>query len=225
MVTRRAALRFSGTALCGATGGCLLVQEDSEEGTDRSRESAAARSPAETDQPEATPDDRSLDGLLQFSAEVIRDSSRESPARIAAELVNTGTETVRIGTGPTLLFSDHGADDDLERADDVVIDPDSYIGPWGEPYRTEAGCWRFPEDGSTLVQSSWERRELAPGDPFRETYRVLTRGDAVPCLPAGTYRYQDLVSGPPESREYTVTLTLEIDSQSDLTTRTEGPTY
>lgn len=225
MVTRREALRFSGTALCGVAGGCLYARDDSEERANRSGGSSTARSPGKTQQSEASPDDTRLEERLRFSANVIRKSSSDSPVRIAAELVNTGSETVQIGTGPTLLFSDHGPNDDLKRADDIVIDPGSYIGPWGEPYRTEAGCWRFPEDGSMLVQSSWERRELDPDDPFRETYEVLTRGDASPCLPEGVYRYQDRISGPPESHEYTLTLVLEIDSSGKLTTRTRGPTH
>lgn len=173
--------------------------------------------PPSTESPTASP---TQSVPVTFSAEVLRQATKEHPPQLRARLENQSSETVQVGFGPTLLFSDSSASDELEWDDQLVIDPETYIGPWGEPTHSE-GCWRFPEDGSRLVQSSSNWHDLSPGDSLTETYEVYTHGMSGPCLPEGTYQFQDKGYLEKEGNPLILTLSLEIDTDQQLMVNTE----
>ena len=154
--------------------------------------------------------------VLELTGSVVAQSSAEEPARIAATLTNAGSGTVSVGFGPTLLFSDSGPGEELASPDPLVLDPDGHGVLRSEPVQAEDGCWRYPQDGIRRVQSSLEYRELAPGDELGEAYAVYTGTDAQSCLPAGSYRQQDIVETPEPIRTATLTLTIDIDGTQTL---------
>jgi len=165
---------------------------------------------------------------------MLQQPSAEEPARFEARLRNVGSKTVTLGMGPTLLFSDNAAADDLQWADAIVIDPETYIGPWEDPFRTDDECWRYPNDGRTLVQSILEETEVAPGDSITETYEVYTRGKTRSCLPKGRYYFQDkngFRSGAlqgtdsmnKEARDMILTVVLQIDGKHRITVQAQNP--
>lgn len=119
------------------------------------------------------------------------------------------------------MFSDNSAV--LDWADKIVLDPETYIGPWSEPVRIDDGCWRFPEDGEQSIQSIVEYYEIAPSQSLREEYDVYTSSHASTCLPEGTYRFQDQGTGGGEAYGPTLTLVLEIDEHQQLSASTEEP--
>lgn len=135
------------------------------------------------------------------------------PARIEAAVENTDDRPIEVRFGPTLLYTDN-SEDFLEWADEIVLDPDTYIGPWAEPFETDDGCWRYPADGEILTQSIAERYRFEPGDSYSERYDVLTIGEDVPCLPDGTYRFQDLgYTAGEDSVDLLFTVDVTIDTQ------------
>lgn len=166
----------------------------------------------------------SLSPNLTFSAEMVRQQSDEAPARVSATLTNAGSSTVEIGFGPTLLFTDNTAADDLEWADSLVIDPETYIGPWSDPVRTEDGCWRYPAEAWRAIQSILEYRELEPQQSIEETYDIYTAANASSCLPNGSYRFQDKGVIGNDSQSVTLTLVLHVDDDQEISATTETPT-
>lgn len=215
MVTRRSALHASGVVLGLGIAGCARSMGDSE--PTRSPTASATETSTMTrssPQPEA----------LEFEAHVIQQQTAEAPARVRARLVNTGPP-LRVGFGPTLLYTDNTAADELEWADELVIDPRTDVGPWDEPEQTEDGCWRFPRDGQRAVQSLLEGRDLATGEPITESYDVYTHRDSGPCLPEGTYQFEDKGYIHDESRPMILTLVLTVDANGKLSAGTEGPTF
>ncbi|MDS0258600.1 hypothetical protein NDI56_04135 [Haloarcula sp. S1CR25-12] len=195
--SRRSLLQSAGVVLSGTTAGCLSTSRRTPQ-----------QSPTETTAQPAS---------LKLTAEVVRQSAADAPARVAATLSNDGTGTVRPGFGPTLLFSDSGPDEDLARADPLVLDPDGRGVLRSDPVQSSNDCWRYPEDGIDGVQSSLEYRALAPGDELREAYDIYTAAEASACLPQGRYNHQDNVELPGGSRTATLTLTLTIDERQRLT--------
>ena len=158
---------------------------------------------------------------VTFTAEVLRQASAENPAEIRARLESQSSDTVRIGFGPTLLYTDNTAADDLKWANQLVLEPETSIGPWDDPIQDSDGCWRFPEDGMTPVQSSFTWRDLSPSESLTETYAVYTSGDSGPCLPEGSYRFQDQGNLENDDQEVIFTLSLQIDSNQQLQVNTE----
>lgn len=175
--------------------------------------------PSSTESPTASP---TQSVPVTFSAEVLRQATKENPPQLRTRLENQSSGTVRVGFGPALLFTDNAASDELEWADQLVIDPETYVGPWDEPTRSAEGCWRFPEDGSRLVQSSLNWRDLSPSDSLTETYEIYTYGTSGPCLPEGTYQFQDKGYLEDEAHALILTLSLQIDTDQQLTVNTEG---
>ena len=205
--TRRSALRLTGCLLIGTIGGCSSRASENNPADSMTSESSPEASPTETP---------STEGLPSFTGEILRQASDEAPARVKAILLNDGQSTVEMGFGPTLLYTDNaGGIHDWPQ--DLVIDPDGYIGPWDDPYQSENGCWRFPEDGQTLVQSSLEWRTLDPGQSVSEEYNIYTRGDSRSCLPKGTYQFQDGGFLEREDQAVIFTLTLEVGDDRQLT--------
>lgn len=161
---------------------------------------------------------------VTFSAEMVRQPSADAPARVSATLSNAGSSSVAVGFGPTLLFTDNSAADDLEWAEDLVIDPESHIGPWSDPIRTADGCWRYPEDGWQAIQSSLEYREPEPQQSIDESYDIYTAAKASSCLPTGTYRFQDKGVIRSTSQSLILTLILHVNDDQAVSATTEVPT-
>lgn len=202
--TRRSALRVAGGLLMGALGGCAT--SPSKPGPTDSPHST----PASVTSPTTSP---SRSNSLGFSGEILGQASDEAPARVEATLSNDGSTAVEVGYGPTLLFTANGSMD-YDWPEDLVLDPEGYIGPWDDPYRTDDGCWRFPEDGQRLVQSSLVWRTLDPDESLSEEYDIYTHGDSPSCLPSGIYRFQD--GGFVEREGQSITFTLKLEVREDM---------
>jgi hypothetical protein len=123
------------------------------------------------------------------------------------------------------LYTDNTAADQLEWADELVIDPGTDVGPWDDPEQTEDGCWRFPQGGQRAVHSLLEPRDLTTGESITESYDVYTYGDSGPCLPEGTYQFEDKGYVQEESHPMILTLVLTVDASQQLSADTEGPTF
>ena len=157
--------------------------------------------------------------LVSFSAEVVRQTSKDAPPQLRAQLTNQSSKIVEIGLGPALMFSDDS--EPLEWADELVLDPETHVGPWSEPTQSADGCWRFPEDGTRLVQNSIEWHELSPSDSLSDTYSVYTFGNTGSCLPEGVYRFQDDVYLGNEENTLVLTLSIQADADQQLTVNTD----
>lgn len=164
-VTRRDGLRLLGGTLISSISGCANIPRQGTEETETS-------------------------SSLEFTSKVQKQQSEDSPAQVEVELINQGSETIEAVFGPALLYTDNEGSE-LRWSTEIILDPDTYVGPWDEPVQTKDGCWRYPDDGRTPVQSSLEEREIDPNKSISETYYIYTVGSDGPCLPQGEYVFQD----------------------------------
>ena len=207
-IGRRSLLEALGGVAVVGTAGCISsIGSGSEAGSERSDETAATAGDART----VTMGDT---GALSFAADVAEQPSSEAPARIAARVETTGSEPVRVGLGPTLLFSDDSGD--LAWSSELVLNPDDPGVKMPGETRSIDGCWRHLADAKQPIQSILKWHTIEPNGSLRETFDVYTRGDAGPCLPEGTYRYQDEILVGNESRSVTTTLVVEVSSDRTL---------
>lgn len=205
--TRRLVLRLIGCTLVGSIGGCSSAPPENRPADGTTTKPSPTTFPTETS---------SNSDSLSFTGDVLRQASDEAPARVKAILSNRGQSSVDVGYGPTLLFTDN-AGGLYDWPEDLVLKPETYIGPWDDPYQTDDGCWRFPEEGQTLVESSLEWRTLEPNQSLSEEYNIYTRGDSLPCLPQGTYRFQDGKFLEQEDESLIFTLALEVSDNKQVT--------
>lgn len=161
-------------------------------------------------------------GTLSFSAQVLQQQSVDAPARVSARLENVGVIPMEVKFGPALLFTDNAADY-LEWSETMVIEPGSKVGFSDNPEQTADGCWRFPDDGIIGIQSILESRLVTPGESISEEYEVYTRGEETPCLPEGTYRFQDQGYVGSRDNPFVWTLELIIDEDGELRAKAKGP--
>ena len=209
-IGRRSLLEALGGVAVVETTGCISsMGSGSEARSERSDETAATAGDART----VTMGDT---GALSFAADVAEQPSSEAPARIAARVETTGSEPVRVGLGPTLLFSDDSGD--LAWSSELVLNPDDPGVKMPGETRSIDGCWRHLADAKQPIQSILEWHTIEPNGSLSETFDVYTRGDAGPCLPEGTYRYQDEILVGNESRSVTTTLVAEVSSDRTLST-------
>ena len=206
-VSRRSLLRFASVGVSVSFTGCSATAPTNTESPTQSPTSPSTALPTES-------------GPVSFSAEIIRQSTTEQPAQLRSRLDNQSTETVQVGFGSALLFTANLAADELNWADQIVIDPETYVGPWAEPTQSSEGCWRFPEDGPVLVQSNLDWRELSPSDSLTETYNVYTSGTSGSCLHEGNDWFQDRGYLGDQSQELTLTLSVQIDTDQQLSVNT-----
>lgn len=224
-LSRRSVLHLASVGVGMSVAGCSAItptntessKPPSTESPTPSQINTESPNPSSTESPTASP---TQSVPVTFSAEVLRQATKEHPPQLRARLENQSSENVRVSFGPALLFTDNAASDEREWDEKLVIDPETYVGPWGEPTHSE-GCWRFPEDGSRSVQSSLNGRDLSPSDSLTETYEVYTHGTSGPCLPEGTYQFQDKGFLEKEGNALILTLSLEIDKDQQLTVNTE----
>lgn len=200
--SRRSVLQLSAVTLASLTG-CAMSPPTRKE-------------TSSTERPQKLPQ-------LTFEAEVLEQTSVDSPAQVETLLSNEGSNEVDVGYGPTLLFTDNSASEDLDWSNHIVIDPGTSVGPWKAPIRTNDHCWRYPTNATRPVESSLEWRTLGAGESISETYEVYTDSDANTCLPGGAHRFQDRKYVTTESRPMVVTLVLEIDDEGGLVASTEEP--
>jgi len=207
-IERRSLLATLGSVAVVGTTGCAS-STGSESGTNsgKSDETTAASGDNQT---VTMGNPRSL----SFAAGVVEQPSSKAPARIEAQLENTGPEPVRVGLGPTLLTG--GGGPDLAWATNVVVIPeDPGVKVPGET-RLIDGCWRLVSNEKLAYQAILEWRTIEPDGSLRETFDVYTRGDSGPCLPEGTYRYQDRIHVGNESQSVTTTLVVRISNDHTL---------
>ncbi len=227
MGTRRDLLRRAGGAFAVGLAGCSGPTRDADASPDAAgpetdgRPPVAAASPTQADSP----------SVPSMAASVVRQTARDHPARVRATVRNPSSETVELRYGATLLFTDHSDHDDRRNHADhgvrawpeaLMLDPVPYVGPWDDPVRTDDGCWRFPADGRTPVQDVLQKRTLPPGESRGVAYDVYTRGTDRPCLPEGSYRFED--GGGvrlDEWRGVVFALTVDVDSEGTVSARGE----
>lgn len=162
--------------------------------------------------------------VLAFSSNVVQQPSNDSPGRIGATLENVGSKSVEVGYGATLLYYDWGSGDTAWSGDEILLDPETYVGPWSDPVQTDDGCWRSPEDGEINVEGVIDLDEIGPNEVVDEEYEVYTNDMDGPCLPAGTYQYENTIDITEatdegelsEPRQALLGLELTVDSQKEL---------
>jgi hypothetical protein len=206
-IGRRSLLGTLGSVAVVGTVGCVSSTGSGSEAKSGEPDETAATADART----ATMGDP---GSLSFAAEVAEQPSSEAPARIATRLRNTGSEPVRVGLGPTLLFSD--GTEELAWSSELVLDPDDPGVKMPGETRPVDGCWRHLADSAQPVQSILEWHTIEPNGALSETFDVYTRGDSGPCLPEGTHRYEDRIDVGNESRSVTTTLVVRVSSDRTL---------
>lgn len=209
---RRTLLHSSALALSLGLAGCsgLSAQTPETESPTEADSSTPTDTPTPTTSPPSSP-------ALDFSATVLHQSSAEAPTRLEATLTNTGSTTATVGFGPALLFTDSGPE--VDWAEDLVLDPETVVGPSDyEPEQDDSGCWRFSRNGRITMESSLERRELEPEGSLSEQYNLYTRGDSLPCLPEGTYRFEDELQT--ESNTWILSLIVEVDQNHEVSVST-----
>lgn len=159
------------------------------------------------------------DYSLVLNAQIDRQQTSENPAQINVKLRNTGKDKVDVGFGPTLLYTSGVVN--VEGPAELVLDPETYIGPWADPVQDDNDCWRFRNDGERLVQDSLGFRKIQPGGVLSESYDVYTYGMEGTCFPAGTYRFHDQSFVNNESQPIVLALTVDIDENQQLSVNSE----
>lgn len=149
---------------------------------------------------------------LTFSGEVTAQSDSNSPAKVRAELGYEGDQSLELEMGPTLLFSDFG--EPYPGDGTIILYPKSNIGDWPEPYQSESGCWRLPEDGQRYTDDSIEWYTVSSENPVSESYSLITVEGGPSCLPDGNYDYVDKVIK--KGSNTTARLNLGISASSNL---------
>ncbi|WP_155119380.1 hypothetical protein [Halomicrobium katesii] len=155
--------------------------------------------------------------VIDFSAEVASQSTSDSPASIEATLTNTASEAVEVIFGPTLLYTPESDSSRFEWSNQLILDPRTSIGPWATPVETDDGCHRFPRNGDRYVRSEVWGRTLDSGESVPEVYDVYTHGSDLPCLPAGSHRYQDEIYVGDRSNPGIITLGLRVAENGTIT--------
>ena len=210
MITRRMFLRIGSSSFFFGASGCNSSESTpNDEGTKTTTPIATTPTPQSTEVP------------LEFVAKVVKQPTNNGPGVIEARLTNSGSKSVDIGFGPTLLFTDN-SDPSLVWSDELVLIPSTRVGPVETPDSTSEGCWRYTNDGP-YIRSILEWRSLDPGSSISEQYRLYTRGTDTPCLPVGTYRYEDKEYVEEESRPILLSLLLEVPESGKLSVDSEGP--
>lgn len=169
--TRRRLLRATVPALGGLAAGCVGGDPTPKPTDDASTATATTDAPPAADTP------------LLFTAEVVTQPGEGGPGTVRTALVATGEDTVRVATGPTLVF---GFDPDRR----LLLLPVTYVGPNRTPATPSGGCWRYADD-RFLVQDIREWHDLSPGQTLGQNHRVYTVDADGPCLPAGEHRFTD----------------------------------
>lgn len=119
---------------------------------------------------------------FSYTATVVEQRSATTPATIRTTLTtDRGKAQIRAGETIVLRYDDGPGYD-------VVLFPDTDVGPNDPPAEPSDGCWRYT-DPDLLARAIEEWHTVDSGDGFQETYRLFTRGADGQCLPDGDYRF------------------------------------
>lgn len=201
--SRRKALKSIGVVVTATTSGCnsfSLSQTDNQESETQTTASGLGKGGPK----------------LSLTAEVMNQSTADTPAQIMTTITNIGSELIEVGFGPTLVFRGITTEDSQAQPGDLVLDPDTYVGPWDDPFQSDDGCWRFPEDGDQSVQMSLEYRQLSPSETYTEQYSIYTLGDVSECLPTGTYTFNETITRRSEPTSFELNLGIRILSGNQV---------
>lgn len=122
------------------------------------------------------------DRSFSYTATVVEQQSATTPATIRTTLTTDSGET-QISTRETIVLRyDDGP------GYDVLLFPDTDVGPNDPPTESSDGCWRYT-DSDLLARDIEKWHAVDSEDGFRETYRLFTRGADGRCLPDGDYRF------------------------------------
>lgn len=122
------------------------------------------------------------DRSFSYSAAVVEQQSATTPATIRTTLTTDRGESQISARETIVLRYDDGP------GYDVLLFPDTDVGPNDPPAEPSEGCWRYT-DSDLLARDIEEWHTVDSGDGFRETYRLFTRGADGQCLPDGDYRF------------------------------------
>lgn len=119
---------------------------------------------------------------LSYAADVVSQQSGSTPAAIRTALTTNGWKTKIAARETIVLYYEDGP------GYDVLLFPETDVGPNTPPAEPEDGCWRYTES-DLLARDIEEWHTVDSDDGFQETYRLYTRGEDGPCLPDGDYRF------------------------------------
>jgi len=184
--------------------------------------SSSEEEPSQSPKTTSFPDVEEIVQNLKFTADIINQQSQDTPVLTEARISNVGSEKLELGFGPALMISDGTSSDNEAWPEDLVLDPKSNVGSISSPVQSDDGCWRFPEDGRIIIQSSLSYRELAPEESISERYQIYTAASAKTCLPSGKYKFQDNIIGRKSNTSVLLKLTLNIDGEVEISASMEG---
>lgn len=194
-VSRRNVLRAVGEVVPVGLSGCL---------------GDGISGPTDTDTTRTVTLPRSLE-QLSFTAQVVRQSSSESPPLVETTLTNSGADTITIGTGPTLVFR---VQKQLSEQT-ILLYPDEGTGPNETPDQPTRDCWRYTDD-HFFVQDIQDQPQLKSGESLTARHHVYTVGTETPCLPSGEYTFSDTVYDQENTHNLPLILTVDIDGKQTI---------
>lgn len=203
---RRNMIRQFGGVTFGLLAGCVGDSQSNDENT-RHSQTDDSMWPGTVVDPEQ----------LDFSARIVGQQTADSPAAVEVELINSSSSKTTIMTGPSLLLGFGGPDSgSVDWSEELVLDPRASVGPWSTPTVTENGCYRFPTDGERLARAQAVYHELASNDSIVDTFDIYTYGEDRPCLPEGSYPYEDVVYVGQQSNSAITRLGLAVDKDTTI---------
>lgn len=156
---------------------------------------------------------------LRFSAQMLTQSTSESPPKFQATLSNTGKSRVRIEYEQVLFYNGP-----YEPPEDFLVYPSEL---WSVPTDRTSGCWQLPPDWSQTrltVLDILNREHLRPDEAFPMTLYVLSNPDNDGCFPPGQYTVsQRFRVGDEEMKSATMELTLQVKDNGRIAVSADDP--
>lgn len=146
---------------------------------------------------------------LSASVELVRQYSRDEPARLRISLVNRSDTAREITFGPSLPFSTlRGGKEEGAAVAVLVPDDRTHVhveragDSSSEPAEPDDGCWQIEGVARDDI-AQYERFDS--GGSLTEAYSVYALTENGDCLPPGEYRFEDSwVNRPGTSPEFSV---------------------
>lgn len=156
---------------------------------------------------------------LSASVELVRQYSREKPARLQVSLTNRSDIPREITFGPSLPFSSlRGEQEDGVAVALLVPDDQTHVhvehtgNSNSQPAEPVDGCWRIKGVARNSI-AQYER--LDSGESVTEVYSIFASTENEGCLPAGAYRFEDSwMNRPKSSPEFSIAwgFTLSVEA-------------